>query len=74
MSNKAFAGRLNQALDDIDAPTRQAERVDVLSKLVKIAHFKAEALLEGTVAPDAALLSLLANEFEVSEEWLLGKN
>ena len=74
MNHKPFAERLNRALDDIDAPTLSAERIDVLSKLAKIAHFKAAALLGGTMMPDATLLRLLAEEFEVSENWLLGKD
>jgi hypothetical protein len=73
MNHKTFAERLNRALDEIDAPTLSSERIDVLSKLTKTAHFKAAALLGGTMMPDPALLRLLAQEFEVSENWLLGK-
>ena len=74
MSNKLFAGRLNQALDDIGVPERLEERIEVFSKLAKIHRFKAETLLSGAVTPDAALLTLLAQEFEVSEHWLLGQD
>ena len=73
MSNKLFAERLNQALDDIGAPERFEERTDVLSKLIKVPRFKAEALLNGAFVPDAPLLALLAQEFEISEAWLLGR-
>ena len=73
MSNKLFAERLNQALDEIGAPEHLDERVDVFSKLIKVPRFKAEALLNGTFAPDASLLALLAQEFEISEAWLLGR-
>lgn len=73
MSNKRFAERLNQALDDIGAPEHYEERVDVFSKLAKLPRFKAESLLSGAIAPDVPLLALLTSEFEVSEDWLLGR-
>lgn len=72
MSNKRFAERLNKALDDIDAPEHTDERIDVLAKLIKIPKFKAQSMLDGIILPDKALLNLLANELEVSPEWLLG--
>ncbi len=74
MSHKLFAERLNQALDDIGAPEHREERIDVLARLAKIHRFKAETLLNGAAPADAALLTLLAREFEVSEAWLLGHN
>lgn len=73
MSNKLFAERLNQALDDIGVPERLDERVDVFSKLTKLHRFKAESLLNGVITPVAPLLALLASELEVSEDWLLGR-
>lgn len=73
MSNKRFAERLNQALDDIGVPEHSDERIEVFAKLVKIPKFKAEAMLDGIIMPDAELLEALANEFEVSQNWLLGK-
>ena len=74
MSNKRFAERLNKALDDIEAPEHTDERMDVLAKLVKIPKFKAQAMLNGVILPDEALLNTLASEFEVSPEWLLGQD
>lgn len=73
MSNKQFAERINKALDDIGVPQKSDERIDVLSKLVKIPRFKAESLLDGTMLPDQTLLMLLTNELEVTQAWLLGK-
>jgi hypothetical protein len=73
MSHKIFSERLHKLLDDIDAPTRSDERVEVFSKLLKIPRFKAEALLSGALPPDTNMLSQLTQEFEVSEAWLLGK-
>ena len=74
MLNKRFSERLNKELDNIGAPETSAERIEVLSKLVKIPKFKAEALLSGATNPDAALLNALAQEFEVSADWLVGKS
>ncbi|STY30695.1 Uncharacterised protein [Legionella wadsworthii] len=73
MLNKRFSERLNKELDNIGAPEASAERIEVLSKLIKIPKFKAEALLNGAVNPDEKLLNALAQEFEVSADWLAGK-
>lgn len=74
MLNKRFSERLNKELDNIGAPESSAERIEVLSKLVKIPKFKAEALLNGSTSPDEKLLNALAEEFEVSADWLVGKS
>ena len=74
MSNKQFSDRLNKELDDIGVPQRNDERVAVFAKLIKISPFKAEAILNGNTNPDAPLLEILAEELEVSAEWLLGKS
>lgn len=73
MSHKIFAERLNQALDDIEAPEEHDERVDALSKLINIKKFKADALLSGNLVPDPVCLNSLAEQLEVAPEWLLGK-
>lgn len=73
MSNKQFSERLNKELDEIGVPQRADERVDIFSKLIKVPRFKAEALLNGSTPPEAPLLDLLAEELEVSADWLLGK-
>lgn len=72
--NKVFSERLNTELDSIGVPTRFDERVDVFAKLVKIPRFKAEAILNGRTNPEANLLEQLAEEFEVSADWLIGKS
>lgn len=74
MLNKRFSERLNKELDNIGVPETTAERISILSKLVKIPKFKAEALLSGAAKPDEALLLILAQEFEVDADWLLGKS
>ncbi|MBI2784892.1 MAG: hypothetical protein HYX60_00715 [Legionella longbeachae] len=74
MLNKRFSERLNKELDNIGAPESSTERIEVLSKLVRIPKFKAEALLNGSIKPDDALLHVLAQEFEVNADWLIGKS
>jgi hypothetical protein len=73
MLNKIFSERLNKELDNIGAPEVIPERIEVLSKLLKIPKFKAEALLNGIINPDDPLLKTLASELEVKLDWLLGK-
>lgn len=73
MSNKLFAERLNKALDDIGVPARSDERLDAFSKLIKIPRFKADALLNGTMALDPHLFEILTKELEVTENWLMGR-
>lgn len=74
MLNRKFSERLNKELDSIGVPETTAERIEALSRLIKVPKFKAEALLTGLTSPDAHLLKMLAQELEVNEEWLLGKN
>lgn len=73
MLNRKFSERLNKELDSIGVPETNSERIEILSKLIKIPKFKAEALLNGLTVPDAKVLKMLADEFEVNEAWLLGK-
>ena len=74
MHNKQFSERLHQELDEIGVPQRADERIEVFSKLIKIPKFKAEAILNGNITVEPPLLTLLAEELEVSAEWLLGKS
>ena len=74
MPNKRFSERLNNELDTIGVPESSSERVDVFAKLLKVPKFKAEALLTGQITPDENLLTIIAEELEVNEEWLLGKS
>lgn len=74
MLNKRFSERLNRELDSIGVPEATAERIEVLSKLIKIPKFKAEALLNGITNPDETLLKILAQELEVNADWLIGKS
>lgn len=74
MSNRQFSERLNKELDDIGVPERSEERVEVFAKLLRVPRFKAEAILNGNTTPDMPLLEMLAEELEVSADWLLGKS
>lgn len=73
MLNKRFSERLNKELDSIGVPETTAERIEVLSKLIKVPKFKAESLLNGQISPDLTLLKTLAEELEVDADWLVGK-
>ncbi|MBA2648238.1 MAG: hypothetical protein H0U75_01345 [Legionella sp.] len=72
MLNKTFSERLNKELDNIEAPEAIAERIEVLSKLLKIPKFKAESLINGIINKDDPILLTLASELEVNVDWLLG--
>lgn len=74
MLNKRFSERLNRELDSIGVPETTAERIEILSKLIKVPKFKAEALLNGNTNPDETLLRTLAQELEVNADWLIGKS
>ena len=74
MPNKRFSERLNKELDSIGVPEMTGERIEVLSRLLRIPKFKAETLLNGLITPDPKLLHALAEELEVTEDWLLGKS
>ncbi len=74
MSNRQFSERLNKELDGIGVPERNDERVDAFAKLIKVPHFKAESILNGTTVLDAPLLDLIAEELEVNADWLIGKS
>jgi hypothetical protein len=74
MANKIFAERLNQELDNIGLPQHDAERIEAFAKLIKAPRFKAEAILHGELIPNQEILTLIAEELEVSIDWLTGKN
>ena len=72
MSNKKLTERLNHELDELGVPALRTQRVEVCSKLFKIPPFKVEALLNGIIAVDSHSMQKIANELEVSMDWLLG--
>jgi len=72
MSNKKLTERLNNELDELGVPTLMTERVHVCSKLFNLPKFKVEALLNGIIAFDTHCMQKIADELEVSLEWLFG--
>ena len=74
MSNRQFSERLNKALDDIGVPERLNEREEAFAKLIKVARFKAGAILNGNMAMDDPMLTLIAEELEVKVDWLMGND
>lgn len=70
--NRHFSERLNQELDEMGVPSDDHERLAVLSKLLRIPRHKAQALLKGHTKPGDPLVESLAEELEVSPQWLLG--
>ncbi|CEG55539.1 hypothetical protein [Legionella fallonii] len=74
MSNKKLTERLNYELDALGVPALMTERVHVCSKLFKLPPFQIEALLNGVVACDSNSMQKIADELEVSREWLLGND
>lgn len=74
MGHRQFAERLNRELDSIGVPTPISERVEAFAKLLHIPKFKAEAFLNGIYLPVGEILEKLANELEVSMDWLIGKS
>lgn len=74
MSNKRFAQRLNEELDEIGMPQRNSERVESFAKFIHLPKFQAQAVLNGTIIPDEQVLAFLARQLEVNVSWLLGKD
>ena len=73
MSNKKLiTERLNNELDELGVPTKITERVQACSKLFNLPKFKIEALLNGIVAVDSNYMQKIADELEVSMDWLFG--
>ena len=72
MSNKKLTERLNKELDELGVPTPMTERIQVCSKLFKLPKFKIEALLNGIVAFDSNSMQKIADELDVSIDWLFG--
>ena len=72
MSNKKLTERLNNELDELGVPSLMAERVQVCAKLFNLPKFKVEALLHGVIAVDTHCLQMIAEELEVSMDWLFG--
>ncbi|MCE0724463.1 MULTISPECIES: hypothetical protein [Legionella] len=71
MSNKKLTERLNYELDELGVPALMKERVQACSRMFELPKFKIEALLHG-VALDGTTMQKIADELEVSTDWLFG--
>ena len=71
-SAKQFAEKLNQCLDETDAPPSIRERTVILSKMLDISKQEAWNFLEGLDIPDHDIMQKIAHEFEVDLKWLEG--
>ncbi|WP_412757812.1 hypothetical protein [Legionella bozemanae] len=71
MSNKKLTERLHYELDELGVPALMTERVQACSKMFELPKFKIEALLHG-VALDNTIMQKIADELEVSTDWLFG--
>lgn len=69
---RQFSQRLNDCLDDTEAPAQPRERANVLSRMLDIPKQQAWSILQGLHLPDADLLERIATEFEVDPQWLCG--
>jgi len=74
MSNKKLSERLNNELDNMDVPALMVERIQICSKMFKLPPFKIEALLNGIVIFDTKAMQKIADELDVSRDWLLGND
>lgn len=72
-SNRMFVMRLHQLLDDIETPKNSKERAQAFAKLFKLPGRVSHLILNGILMPQEALLQQISEEFEVSEDWLLGR-
>lgn len=70
---KYFAAKLNQCLDESEAPAPVRERASILSKMLDIPKQQAWSFLEGHQLPENNLLKRIAEEFEVDPKWLCGE-
>ena len=55
-----FAERLNQCLDEMDAPSNSRERASILSKMIDIPKQQAWSYVEGQLIPDTDLIGKMA--------------
>lgn len=72
MSYRIFRERLEKSLNGIGFPNCHDERVKAFSKIFRISKHTSASILNGTVIPKIDTLNLIAEELEVSPDWLIG--
>lgn len=73
MTPKEFVEKLNQCLDDSDAPKALNKRAEALSVTLDISRQEAHSLLAAQQLPSDDMINQIANVFEVEPNWLAGK-
>ncbi len=68
-----FEDRLERLLNEADFPANLRQRSAIFAKMFKISGELSSSILCGKKLPASGILGNIANEFEVSAEWLLGK-
>ena len=68
-----FEDRLERLLNEADFPTNLRQRTTIFAKMFRISSELSQNILRGKKVPNSDILSNIANEFEVSPEWLIGK-
>lgn len=74
MSKSIFIERIHRTLDGIEMSFDSQERAVEFARLFKIPLSTSRAILSGALSPSDDLLKHIAEELEVSENWLLGKD
>ncbi|CEK09244.1 hypothetical protein [Legionella hackeliae] len=72
MPNRRLSERLNKELDVIGVPSLLSERVKACTKIFNLPSVKTEAVLNG-IEVDPNAMQTIAQELEVSVDWLLGR-
>ncbi|MBK1699766.1 hypothetical protein CKO22_02215 [Thiococcus pfennigii] len=68
---KAFAARLNEALDDFDAPPKGSGRQTYLAELFGVSQKGARKWLEAEGMPSLKRIPAIARELNVRSSWLI---
>lgn len=68
-----FEDRLERLLNEADFPTNLRQRSTIFAKMFEISTELSQSILLGKKLPADGVLSKIADEFEVSTSWLVGK-
>lgn len=74
MSYKLFRERLEEGLNIIGLPKSYEERVRAFSKVFGLSRHTSSSILNGIIIPDNQTLQIIAEELDVTTDWLLGKS
>lgn len=74
MNTKQFIKRLNEQLDEINAPEDPHERAKALADLLHIPKQNSHMILRGSFMPPDTIMKAMSEEFDVSVAWLKGES